>query len=67
VLTIWTYAMAAGGERLRLPEGGERVMLWRSDADVAMATVDAATFAGLAALHNDLISSIHSQHQETTS
>ena len=65
VLTIWTYAMAASGERLQLPTGGECVVLWRCDAEVAMAVVDAANFAGLAAQRDGLTSSIHSQRQES--
>lgn len=50
VLTLWRYAMTADGERLQLPGEGEQIMLWRSGAEVAMAIVDAASFACIAAL-----------------
>ena len=50
VLTLWRYAMAADGIRLQLPAEGEQVVLWRSGAEVAMTTVDAASFSCIAAL-----------------
>lgn len=50
VLTLWRYAMAPHGERLQLPIQGEQIVLWRSGAEVAMTTVDAASFACIEAL-----------------
>ena len=50
VLTLWNYATGSNGERLRLPEDGEQVVLWRSGAEVAMTTVDAASFICVAEL-----------------
>ncbi|SRR5579875_232654 len=50
VLTIWDYAMHPGEARLQLPEAGERVLLWREDGEVAMAALDAASFACVEAL-----------------
>ncbi|MBU6491621.1 MAG: putative DNA-binding domain-containing protein [Burkholderiales bacterium] len=45
VLTLWQYAMQPSPQRLTLSESGEHVVLWRSADEVAMASVDAATFA----------------------
>lgn len=50
VLSIWRYAMQPDGERFALPPQGERVLLWREDAQVAMAALDPASFACVAAL-----------------
>lgn len=50
VLTLWRYAMAADGQRLQLPAEGEQLVLWRSGAEVAMASLDAASFACICAL-----------------
>lgn len=50
VLTIWRYATTPSDDRLRLPDAGENVVLWRADGEVAMAAPDAASFACLAAL-----------------
>ncbi|TAN02426.1 MAG: DUF2063 domain-containing protein [Rhodanobacteraceae bacterium] len=45
ILTIFQYAMAPGEEGLQLPDTGENVLLWREDGEVAMTTLDAASFA----------------------
>ncbi len=45
VLTIFRYAMAPGKDGLQLPDSGENVLLWREDGEVAMAALDAASFA----------------------
>ncbi|MDE2085597.1 MAG: putative DNA-binding domain-containing protein [Xanthomonadaceae bacterium] len=50
VLTIWRYAIAPAAERLSLPETGDHLVLWRSGDEVAMAQVDAASFACIDAL-----------------
>lgn len=50
VLTLWRYAMDPPAERLQLPTEGEHVVLWRSDTEVAMASVDAASFTCIEAL-----------------
>ncbi|MBS0455995.1 MAG: putative DNA-binding domain-containing protein [Proteobacteria bacterium] len=50
VLTLWRYAMGAHSERLQLPAEGERIVLWRSGAEVAMTAVDAASLVCIAAL-----------------
>ncbi|TAL72252.1 MAG: DUF2063 domain-containing protein [Burkholderiaceae bacterium] len=50
VLAIWQYAMRPRTERLTLPESGDRLVLWRSGGEVAMAGVDAASFACIDAL-----------------
>ncbi|TBR72126.1 MAG: DUF2063 domain-containing protein [Burkholderiaceae bacterium] len=50
VLAIWQYAMQPCAGRLTLPETGDRVLLWRSADEVAMARVDAASFACIDAL-----------------
>jgi hypothetical protein len=50
VLTIWRYATQPSAEPLRLDGGGENVVLWREDGEVAMATPDAASFACIEAL-----------------
>lgn len=48
VLTISNYALHPGDEKLTLGEDGERVVLWREDGEVAMAALDAASFACIA-------------------
>ncbi|TAL53010.1 DNA-binding domain-containing protein [Pandoraea sp.] len=50
ILTLWQYAMRPSAQRLTLPESGEHVVLWRSADEVAMARVDAASFACIDAL-----------------
>ncbi|TAN03603.1 MAG: DUF2063 domain-containing protein [Rhodanobacteraceae bacterium] len=45
VLTIWRYAMQPGDGRLQLPYTGENVVSWREAGEVAMAALDAASFA----------------------
>ncbi|MBU6247770.1 MAG: putative DNA-binding domain-containing protein [Xanthomonadaceae bacterium] len=50
VLSIWQYAMQPSPGRLTLPEHGDRLLLWRSEAEVAMAPIDAASFACIGAL-----------------
>ncbi|MGH8115583.1 MAG: DNA-binding domain-containing protein, partial [Rhodanobacteraceae bacterium] len=50
VLTIWGYAMAPMPEDLQLTDAGEQVMLWRDNSEVAMAAVNAASFACIEAL-----------------
>lgn len=50
VLTIWRYALQPTTDRLALGEEGERVALWREDGDIAMAALDAASFACIEAL-----------------
>lgn len=44
-LTIFRYALEPGDENLQLPDAGENVLLWREDGGVAMAALDAASFA----------------------
>lgn len=50
VLTIWRYATDPTPAGLQLTGAGERVVLWREDGEVAMATPDAASFACIDAL-----------------
>lgn len=50
VLTIWRYTNAPEGERLQLDGHGEQVALWRDGSEVAMADLDPASFACIAAL-----------------
>ncbi|HEX7323819.1 MAG TPA: DNA-binding domain-containing protein [Rhodanobacteraceae bacterium] len=50
VLTIWRYAIGPATERHALDGDGERVALWREDGEVAMAALDAASFACIEAL-----------------
>ncbi|TAM95173.1 MAG: DUF2063 domain-containing protein [Rhodanobacteraceae bacterium] len=50
VLTIFRYAMEPGENGLRLPDTGENVLLWREDGEVAMAAMDAASFACIEAI-----------------
>jgi hypothetical protein len=50
VLTLWRYAMQPSPEPLRLDGAGENVVLWRADGEVAMATLDAASFACIESL-----------------
>lgn len=56
VLTVWRYSQAPTSEGLRLDGLGERVAIWRAGQDVAMAALDTASFAFVAALaeHCDL-------------
>ena len=49
-LTIWRYATSSEGGRLQLDGRGERVALWRDGGAVAMAALDAASHACIAAL-----------------
>lgn len=50
VLTIWRYAVRPTTDRLDPGDAGERVVLWREDDQVAMAALDPASFACVAAL-----------------
>lgn len=50
VLTIFRYAMEPGEDGLRLPDTSENVLLWREDGEVAMAALDAASFACIEAI-----------------
>lgn len=50
ILTIWGYAMEPKPERLMLDGEGENVVVWREDGEVAMAALDPASFACIAAL-----------------
>ena len=50
VFTIWRYALQPASEGLVLDGTGENVMLWREDGEVAMAPLDDASFACIAAL-----------------
>ncbi len=60
VLAIWRYAIQPSTERLTLPESGDRVVLWRSADEVAMAGVDAASFACIDALaRGDTLDAAH--------
>lgn len=60
VLEIWRYAIQPSTERLTLPESGDRVVLWRSADEVAMAGVDAASFACIDALaRGDTLDAAH--------
>lgn len=60
VLTIWQYAIHPSSEHLTLPESGERVVLWRSEDEVAMAGVDVASFACIDALaHGESLDKAH--------
>lgn len=52
VFTIWHYALQPTSARLVLDGGGESVVLWREDGEVAMATLDPASFACIAAFAN---------------
>lgn len=54
VLTIWNYALRPTDENLVLSNDGERVVLWRDDAEIAMDAVDPASFACIAALAQGL-------------
>ncbi|MBS0456458.1 MAG: putative DNA-binding domain-containing protein [Proteobacteria bacterium] len=49
-LTLWRYAMQPTAERLTLSAEDEFVLLWRSDGEVAMASVDSASFAFIESL-----------------
>ncbi|MBU6478733.1 MAG: putative DNA-binding domain-containing protein [Xanthomonadaceae bacterium] len=53
VFTIWHYALQPTSTRLVLDGGGESVVLWREDGEVAMATLDPASFACIAAFAHD--------------
>lgn len=53
VFTIWHYALQPTSERLVLDGEGESVVLWREDGEVAMATLDPASFAFIAAFAHD--------------
>ena len=67
VLAIWKYAMQPAAERFTLPESGDRLVLWRSDGEVAMAVVDAASFACIDALAGgDTLDAAHAKanHQD---
>lgn len=50
VLTIWHWCRMPGGPALKLEGNGEHVLLWRDGGDVAMTTVDPATFRCIEAL-----------------
>lgn len=50
ILTIWRYTLQSNDDRLQLPDAGENVVLWREDGEVAMAALDAASFACIEAL-----------------
>ena len=50
VLTIWRYATSPESGRLQLDGRGEQVVLWRDGGAVAMAALDAASHACIAAL-----------------
>jgi len=50
VLTIWRYATDPTPEDLQPPDTGEQVVLWREGSEVAMAAMDAASFACIEAL-----------------
>lgn len=50
VLTIFRYAVEPGDNVLQLPNTGENVLLWREEGEVAMAALDAASFACIDAL-----------------
>lgn len=50
VLSIWQYAMQPSPGRLTLSEHGDRLLLWRSEGEVAIAPLDAASFACIDAL-----------------
>lgn len=52
VFTIWHYALQPTSARLALDGEGESVVLWREDGEVAMATLDPASFACIAAFAN---------------
>ena len=50
VFTIWRYALQPTPDGLALDGAGENVLLWREDGEVAMAPLDDASFACIAAL-----------------
>lgn len=50
LLTIWRYAIAPEGGRLQLDGRGEQVVLWRDGGNVALAAMDTASYACVAAL-----------------
>jgi len=60
VVTLWRYALQPDGERLRLTGTGEHVLLWREAGQVAMAVLEAASFACIEALARGL--SLHAAH-----
>lgn len=62
VLALWQYATQPTAERLTLPESGDRVLLWRSDGEVAMAAIDTASFACIDALaRGDTLDAAHAE------
>lgn len=50
VLTVWHFAMQPVEGGLTLPDDAEHVVLWRDEANVAMAALDVASFACIEAL-----------------
>lgn len=50
VLTLWRWCQSPVGAAPNLDAGAEHVLLWRDDGEVAMATVDPATFRCIDAL-----------------
>lgn len=50
VLTIWRYALRPTDAGLKLPDAGERIVLWRDDDQIAMAALDPASFACIESL-----------------
>lgn len=54
VVTLWRYAMQPDGERLKFAGTGEHVLLWREAGQVAMAVLQAASFACIEALARGL-------------
>jgi len=60
VLALWHYATQPSTGRFTLPESGDHLVLWRSEGEVAMAAIDAASFACIDALaRGDTLDAVH--------
>lgn len=60
VLALWHYATQPTTERFTLPESGDHLVLWRSEGEVAMAAIDAASFTCINALaHGGTLDAAH--------
>lgn len=54
ILSVWRYTQQPTAGRLTLAETGDHILLWRSDGQVAMALIDVASHACIAALAHGL-------------
>lgn len=60
ILTIWRYAIEPTSEQLLLDGEAEHVVLWREEGEVAIATVDPASFVCIASLaRGDTLDAAH--------